>query len=201
MSKVLVLKSSILAGYSQSNQLADHFTAEWQSAHPSDSITVRDLAAQPIPVLDGELVGALRPSDAALTPRQQEALTLSDDLIAELQAHDIIVIAAPMYNFNIPTQLKNYFDLVARAGVTFRYTEQGPEGLVKGKRAIVLTSRGGIHKGTPTDLLEPYLRVFLGFLGLTDLEFVFAEGYGYGPDVAQKATDAAKTQLSQLVTA
>ncbi|ASY77434.1 MULTISPECIES: FMN-dependent NADH-azoreductase [Pectobacterium] len=201
MSKVLVLKSSILAGYSQSNQLADHFTAEWQSAHPSDSITVRDLAAQPIPVLDGELVGALRPSDAALTPRQQEALTLSDELIAELQAHDIIVIAAPMYNFNIPTQLKNYFDLVARAGVTFRYTEQGPEGLVKGKRAIVLTSRGGIHKGTPTDLLEPYLRVFLGFLGLTDLEFVFAEGYGYGPDVAQKATDAAKTQLSQLVTA
>ncbi|KHT00265.1 FMN-dependent NADH-azoreductase [Pectobacterium brasiliense] len=201
MSKVLVLKSSILAGYSQSNQLADHFTAEWQSAHPSDSITVRDLAAQPIPVLDGELVGALRPSDAALTPRQQEALKLSDELIAELQAHDIIVIAAPMYNFNIPTQLKNYFDLVARAGVTFRYTEQGPEGLVKGKRAIVLTSRGGIHKGTPTDLLEPYLRVFLGFLGLTDLEFVFAEGYGYGPDVAQKATEAAKTQLSQLVTA
>ncbi|MBA0214412.1 FMN-dependent NADH-azoreductase [Pectobacterium brasiliense] len=201
MSKVLVLKSSILAGYSQSNQLADHFTAEWQSAHPSDSITVRDLAAQPIPVLDGELVGALRPSDATLTPRQQEALKLSDELIAELQAHDIIVIAAPMYNFNIPTQLKNYFDLVARAGVTFRYTEQGPEGLVKGKRAIVLTSRGGIHKGTPTDLLEPYLRVFLGFLGLTDLEFVFAEGYGYGPDVAQKATEAAKTQLSQLVTA
>ncbi|AIU88696.1 FMN-dependent NADH-azoreductase [Pectobacterium odoriferum] len=201
MSKVLVLKSSILAGYSQSNQLADHFTAEWQSAHPNDSITVRDLAAQPIPVLDGELVGALRPSDAALTPRQQEALKLSDDLIAELQAHDVIVIAAPMYNFNIPTQLKNYFDLVARAGVTFRYTEQGPEGLVKGKRAIVLTSRGGIHKGTPTDLLEPYLRVFLGFLGLTDLEFVFAEGYGYGPDVAQKATETAKTQLSQLVTA
>ncbi|MDY4333124.1 FMN-dependent NADH-azoreductase [Pectobacterium brasiliense] len=201
MSKVLVLKSSILAGYSQSNQLADHFTIEWQSAHPNDSITVRDLAAQPIPVLDGELVGALRPSDAALTPRQQEALKLSDELIAELQAHDIIVIAAPMYNFNIPTQLKNYFDLVARAGVTFRYTEQGPEGLVKGKRAIVLTSRGGIHKGTPTDLLEPYLRVFLGFLGLTDLEFVFAEGYGYGPDVAQKATEAAKTQLSQLVTA
>ncbi|MBA0218658.1 FMN-dependent NADH-azoreductase [Pectobacterium brasiliense] len=201
MSKVLVLKSSILAGYSQSNQLADHFTTEWQSAHPNDSITVRDLAAQPIPVLDGELVGALRPSDAALTPRQQEALTLSDELIAELQAHDIIVIAAPMYNFNIPTQLKNYFDLVARAGVTFRYTEQGPEGLVKGKRAIVLTSRGGIHKGTPTDLLEPYLRVFLGFLGLTDLEFVFAEGYGYGPDVAQKATEAAKNQLSQLVTA
>ncbi|MCV9877575.1 FMN-dependent NADH-azoreductase [Brenneria izbisi] len=201
MSKVLILKSSILADFSQSNQLADYFSAQWQAAHPADTITVRDLAAQPVPVLDGELVGALRPSDAPLTPRQQDALTLSDELIAELQAHDVIVIAAPMYNFNIPTQLKNYFDLIARAGVTFRYTEQGPEGLVKGKRAIVLTSRGGIHKGTPTDLLEPYLRVFLGFIGMTDIEFVFAEGIAYGPDVAQKAAAEAKAQLSQFAAA
>ena len=155
MSKVLVLKSSILAGYSQSGQLADYFVEQWREQHSADEITVRDLAANPIPVLDGELVGALRPSDAPLTPRQQEALALSDELIAELQAHDVIVINAPMYNFNIPTQLKNYFDLVARAGVTFRYTENGPEGLVKGKRAIVLTSRGGIHKDTPTDLVAP----------------------------------------------
>lgn len=150
MSKVLVLKSSILAGYSQSNQLSDYFVDQWREKHSADEITVRDLAANPVPVLDGELVGALRPSDAPLTPRQQDALSLSDELIAELQAHDVIVIAAPMYNFNIPTQLKNYFDLVARAGVTFRYTEKGPEGLVTGKRAIVLTTRGGIHKDTPT---------------------------------------------------
>lgn len=127
MSKVLVLKSSILATSSQSNQLADFFVEQWQAAHAGDQITVRDLAAQPIPVLDGELVGALRPSGTALTPRQQEALALSDELIAELQANDVIVIAAPMYNFNIPTQLKNYFDMIARAGVTFRYTEKGPE--------------------------------------------------------------------------
>ncbi|STJ18499.1 FMN-dependent NADH-azoreductase [Escherichia coli] len=149
MSKVLVLKSSILAGYSQSNQLSDYFVEQWREKHSADEITVRDLAANPIPVLDGELVGALRPSDAPLTPRQQEALALSDELIAELKAHDIIVIAAPMYNFNISTQLKNYFDLVARAGVTFRYTEKGPEGLVTGKKAIVITSRGGIHKDGP----------------------------------------------------
>ncbi|WP_192457052.1 FMN-dependent NADH-azoreductase [Musicola keenii] len=201
MSKVLVLKSSILADFSQSNQLAEHFTAAWQTAHPNDSITVRDLAAQPVPVLDGELVGALRPSDSPLTPRQQDALALSDTLIAELQAHDIIVLAAPMYNFNIPTQLKNYFDFIARAGVTFRYTEQGPEGLVKGKRALVLTTRGGIHKDSPSDLLEPYLRLFLGFIGISDVEFVFAEGFGYGPDVAQKAQESAKTQLAQLACA
>lgn len=201
MSKVLVLKSSILADYSQSNQLADHFTAAWQAAHAADTITVRDLAANPLPVLDGELVGMLRPSDAALTPRQQEAKALSDELIAELQAHDVIVLAAPMYNFNIPTQLKNYFDLVARAGVTFRYTEQGPEGLVKGKRAIVLTSRGGIHKDTPSDILAPYLRLFLGFIGISDVEFVFAEGMAYGPEAAQKALAGAKEALHDLASA
>ncbi|MTD26006.1 FMN-dependent NADH-azoreductase [Erwinia sorbitola] len=201
MSKVLVLKSSILAGYSQSGQLADHLVSEWKAAHPGDEVTERDLAANPIPVLDGELVGALRPSDAALTPRQQEALDLSNELIAELQAHDTIVITAPMYNFNIPTQLKNYFDLVARAGVTFRYTEQGPEGLIKGKKVVVLSSRGGIHKDTPSDLLTPYLTLFLGFLGMSDVQFVFAEGIGYGPEVAAKAASDAKEVISQIVTA
>ncbi|WP_380178136.1 FMN-dependent NADH-azoreductase [Kalamiella sp. sgz302252] len=201
MSKVLVLKSSILAGYSQSNQLADHFVAEWKAAHGGDEIVVRDLAANPIPVLDGELVGALRPSDAALTPRQQEALALSDELIAEIQSVDTVVITAPMYNFNIPTQLKNYFDLVARAGVTFRYTEKGPEGLITGKKVIVITSRGGIHKDTPSDLLTPYLKLFLGFLGLSDVQFVFAEGMAYGPEAATKASEEAKAALKQLVAA
>ncbi|MCX8956043.1 FMN-dependent NADH-azoreductase [Erwinia psidii] len=201
MSKVLVLKSSILAGYSQSGQLADHFVAEWKAAHGSDEITVRDLAADPLPVLDGELVGALRPSDATLSQRQQEALNLSDQLIAELKAHDTVVIAAPMYNFNIPTQLKNYFDLVARAGVTFRYSENGPEGLVTGKKVVVISSRGGIHKDTPSDLLTPYLRLFLGFLGMSDVTFVFAEGIAYGPEVAGKATDEAKALLRQIATA
>ena len=108
MSKVLVLKSSILAGYSQSNQLSDYFVEQWRK-HSADEITVRDLAANPIPVLDGELVGALRPSDAPLTPRQQEALALSDELIAELKAHDVIVIAAPMYNFNISNSVEKLF--------------------------------------------------------------------------------------------
>lgn len=199
MSTVLVLKSSILAGYSQSSQLADFYIE--QAKAQGKEVTVRDLAANPIPVLDGELVGAMRPSDTPLSPRQQEALDLSDELIAELQAHDEIVIAAPMYNFNIPTQLKNYFDLIARAGVTFRYTEAGPEGLVKGKTAVVISSRGGIHKDTPTDLLTPYVKLFLGFIGITDVEFVFAEGIAYGPEVASKATAEAKDAIKQIVTA
>ena len=199
MSKVLVLKSSILAGYSQSSQLADFYIE--QAKAQGKEVTVRDLAANPIPVLDGELVGAMRPSDTPLSPRQQEALDLSDELIAELQAHDEVVIAAPMYNFHIPTQLKNYFDLIARAGVTFRYTEAGPEGLVKGKTAVVISSRGGIHKDTPTDLLTPYVKLFLGFIGITDVEFVFAEGIAYGPEVASKATAEAKDAIKQIVTA
>ncbi|KAA5933035.1 FMN-dependent NADH-azoreductase [Pantoea sp. Bo_2] len=199
MTKVLVLKSSILADYSQSSQLADFYVE--QAKAQGKEVTVRDLAANPIPVLDGELVGAMRPSEAPLSPRQQEALDLSDKLIAELQAHDEVVIAAPMYNFNIPTQLKNYFDLIARAGVTFRYTEAGPEGLVKGKKAVVISSRGGIHKDTPTDLLTPYVKLFLGFIGITDVEFVFAEGIAYGPEVASKATAEAKDALKQIVTA
>jgi len=199
MSKVLVLKSSILAGYSQSSQLADFYIE--QAKAQGKEVTVRDLAANPIPVLDGELVGAMRPSETPLSPRQQEALDLSDELIAELQAHDEVVIAAPMYNFNIPTQLKNYFDLIARAGVTFRYTEAGPEGLVKGKKAVVISSRGGIHKDTPTDLLTPYVKLFLGFIGITDVEFVFAEGIAYGPEVASKATAEAKDTIKQIVIA
>ncbi|HAB4485613.1 TPA: FMN-dependent NADH-azoreductase [Salmonella enterica subsp. enterica serovar Infantis] len=201
MSKVLVLKSSILAGYSQSGQLTDYFIEQWREKHVADEITVRALAANPVPVLDGELVGAMRPGDAPLTPRQQDALALSDELIAELKAHDVIVIAAPMYNFNIPTQLKNYFDLIARAGITFRYTEKGPEGLVTGKRAVVLSSRGGIHKDTPTDLIAPYLKVFLGFIGITDVNFVFAEGIAYGPEVAAKAQADAKAAIDSVVAA
>jgi len=197
MSKVLVLKSSILADYSQSSLLADYYAEN--AIAKGDTVTIRDLAANPIPVLDGELVGALRPSDVALTERQQQALALSDELIAELQAHDVIVLAAPMYNFNISTQLKTYFDLIARAGVTFRYTETGPEGLVTGKKAIVLSTRGGIHKDTPTDLVTPYLALFLGFIGITDVQTILAEGIAYGPDVATKAIEQAKAEISQIV--
>lgn len=201
MSNVLVIKSSILSNYSQSNILADFFVEQWRQEHPADVITVRDLAANPIPVLDGELVGAMRPSGQELSQRQKEAMALSDSLIEELKNTDVIVMGVPMYNFNISTQLKNYFDLIARAGVTFRYTEKGPEGLITGKKAYILTSRGGIHKDTPTDLVAPYLKLFLGFIGITDVEFVFQEGIAYGPEVAQKALEDAKSFIQQHVSA
>lgn len=201
MRKILVLKSSILADYSQSNVLADHFVEQWQANHALDQITTRDLAAQPVPVLDSEIVGALRPSDASLTEKQQHAVALSDKLIDELKAHDVIVIAAPMYNFNIPTQLKNYFDLVARAGVTFRYTETGPVGLIEGKKVIVLSTYGSIHTVNESDTITPYLTKLLGLMGMTDVTFIYQEGIGYGPEMAAKSREEAKSAISQLVLA
>lgn len=200
MSNVLVLKSSILAQYSQSNKLANYFVEKWLADHSESNITTRDLAENPVPVLDGELVSALRPSDAELTERQKTVLALSDQLIAELKEHDVIVITAPMYNFTIPIQLKAYFDLIARAGVTFQYTEKGPQGLIQGKRAVILTSRGGIHKNSPADLVTPYLRTFLGFIGISDVEFVFAEGLAMGAESANQTHQDAREEIDNIIT-
>ncbi|OKP02058.1 FMN-dependent NADH-azoreductase [Xenorhabdus eapokensis] len=199
MNKVLVLKSSILAQYSQSNKLADYFVEKWLTDHAESNITTRDLAENPVPVLDGELVNALRPSSAELTERQKTVLALSDELITELTTHDVIVITAPMYNFAIPTQLKAYFDLIARAGVTFQYTEKDPKGLLEGKRAVILTSRGGIHKNNSTDLVTPYLRTFLGFIGITDVEFVFAEGLAMGAESANQTHQDAREEIDNII--
>lgn len=199
MRKLLVLKSSILDKNSQSNALTDYFSAHWHKQHPEDTIHLRDLAANPIPVLDGELVSGIRPNSESLTPRQQEALALSDTLITELQTADIIVIGAPMYNFNISTQLKNYFDLIARAGVTFRYSSNGPEGLLKGKKVYVLTSRGGLHKDSATDLVTPYLRLFLSFIGMNDVEFVYAEGFGLGAESIEQAQKTAHDHIDRII--
>ena len=201
MSRILVLKSSILGDYSQSGKLVDFFVQQWQEAHPSDTFTFRDLANPTLPELNGEVIGGFSAGDKPLTPYQQQTLALSDELIAELKSHDTLIISAPMYNFNIPTQLKIYFDLIARAGQTFRYTSEGSEGLVTGKKAIVISSRGGIHAETPTDLITPYLKLFLGFIGITDVEFVLAEGFAYGPEAAEKATQDSRIAVAQKVPA
>lgn len=201
MSRILVLKSSILGDYSQSGKLVDFFVQQWHEAHPNDSFTVRDLANPTLPELDGEVIGGFSAGDKPLTPHQQKTLALSDELIAELKSHDTIIISAPMYNFNIPTQLKIYFDLVARAGQTFRYTSEGSEGLVTGKKAIVISSRGGIHADTPTDLITPYLKLFLAFIGITDVEFVLAEGFAYGPEAAEKTAQESRVAVAQKVPA
>lgn len=193
MSNVLVLKSSILGEYSQSTKLIEHFV----STLGDQTITTRDLAADALPVLDGEIATGLRGGDE-LSQRQQDAITLSDTLIEEVKANDTIVIAAPMYNFTIPTQLKNWFDLIARAGVTFTYTEQGPVGLLTGKKAIIVTTRGGMHKDSSNDHIVPYLKTILGFVGITDVEFVYGEALAMGPEMAEKGLTEAKTQLDAI---
>ncbi|MGP8304948.1 FMN-dependent NADH-azoreductase [Vibrio sp. YIC-376] len=193
MSRVLALKSSILGDYSQSNKLVEEFTKNIDQ----DKLTVRDLAANPLPVLDFTVATALRATED-LSQEQQEVVNLSDTLIEEVKAADTLVIAAPMYNFTIPTQLKNWIDLIARAGVTFKYTETGVQGLIEGKKAIVVTTRGGIHKDAPTDIITPYLRTVLGFVGITEVEFVYAEALNMGEDAATKGITEAQSQLATL---
>lgn len=195
MSKVLVLKSSILGGYSQSAQLIEHLVGHWQSQ--GAAITVRDLVANPLPMLDGEIASGLR-GGQDLSTRQQEVLALSDSLIAELKVHDTVVIAAPMYNFSIPTQLKNWIDLVARAGVTFTYTENGPKGLIEGKRAVLITTRGGMHKDGASDHVVPYLKTVLGFIGIDNVELVYGEALNMGPEANEKGITAAKNTIETL---
>ncbi|HHX8464570.1 TPA: FMN-dependent NADH-azoreductase [Vibrio diabolicus] len=193
MSRVLALKSSILGDYSQSNKLVEDFIKNVDQ----DKLTVRDLAANPLPVLDFAVATALRATED-LSQEQQAVVELSDTLIEEVKVADTLVIAAPMYNFTIPTQLKNWIDLTARAGVTFKYTENGVQGLIEGKKAIVITTRGGIHKDSPTDNVTPYLRTVLGFVGITDVEFVYAEALNMGEDFAAKGISEAQSQLAAI---
>ncbi|AEX21898.1 MULTISPECIES: FMN-dependent NADH-azoreductase [Vibrio] len=193
MSRVLALKSSILGDNSQSNKLVEEFIKNVAQ----DKLTVRDLAANPLPVLDLTVATALR-STGDLSQEQQQVVELSDSLIEEVKAADTLVIAAPMYNFTIPTQLKNWIDLIARAGVTFKYTENGVQGLFENKKAIVVTTRGGIHKDAPTDNITPYLRTVLGFVGIADVEFVYAEALNMGEDAAAKGITEAQSQLATL---
>lgn len=193
MSRVLALKSSILGDNSQSNKLVEEFIKNVAQ----DKLTVRDLAANPLPVLDLTVATALR-STGDLSQEQQQVVELSDSLIEEVKAADTLVIAAPMYNFTIPTQLKNWIDLIARAGVTFKYTENGVQGLFENKKAIVVTTRGGIHKDAPTDNITPYLRTVLGFVGIADVQFVYAEALNMGEDAAAKGITEAQSQLATL---
>ena len=193
MANVLVIKSSILGDYSQSNGLIDHLVDSLDTS----SIIERDLAATPVPVLDGEIAGGLRGGDN-LTQKQQDALNLSNQLIDEIHASDTLVIGAPMYNFSIPTQLKNWFDLIARAGVTFSYTENGPVGMLTGKKVIIVTTRGGMHKDGATDTMVPYLKTILGFVGMTDVQVVYGEALNMGEEMASKGLESAKAEIASL---
>jgi FMN-dependent NADH-azoreductase len=199
MTKVLVLNSSVSGDASVSRELVQSVVD--RLTRPGVAITERDLGADPIPHLTPATVGTVRGADP-VTPVEVEARALADGLIAELKASDVLVIGAPMYNFAIPTGLKAWFDHVLRAGATFRYSEAGPEGLVTGKKAIVVLSRGGLYSEGPAvglDFQEPHLRTLLGFMGVTDVTFVRAEKLGFGPDAVAQAKADAKARIGEIV--
>ncbi|MDN8272403.1 NAD(P)H-dependent oxidoreductase [Acinetobacter baumannii] len=175
MAKILVLKSSIMGEGSQTNRLIDVMLEHRKDQGLQDDITIRNLAEMSLPVLDLEIFQALRGAEN-VNQDIQRIVALSDELIAELKSADLLVIGAPMYNLNVPTQLKNWFDLVARARQTFRYTETYPQGLVEGVKAVVVSSRGGIHVGQETEAVTPYLKAVLGLMGIHDVDFIYAEG-------------------------
>ncbi|PPB83193.1 FMN-dependent NADH-azoreductase [Mycetohabitans endofungorum] len=182
----------------QSTLLANELTAKLQQSHPDATLVVRDLLTNSLPHLDEAALGAFFTPAEQRNAQQQAIIARSDALVAELKAADIIVIGAPMYNFGISSQLKVYFDHVARAGVTFRYTAEGPQGLVTGKKVYVVTARGGKYLGTPADLQTPYLKTFLAFIGLTDVTFIFAEGLNLGEQSKQSGLAAAREAIAAV---
>jgi FMN-dependent NADH-azoreductase len=178
--KLLQINASLFSEAGQSSLLAERFVAARKAADPALAVVVRDLARQPVPHLTAERFQAFLSQPEERTAEQSAILAESNALIDELVAADVIVIGLPMYNFGVPSTLKAYFDHVARAGVTFRYTATGPVGLLTGKKAYVLATRGGSYADTPDDMQTAYVRQFLAFLGITDVEFVYAESLAIG---------------------
>ncbi len=201
MTTLLKINASLFSTQGQSSQLAERFVAARQAATPDLKVVSRDLAAEPVPHLDAARFLSFLAKPEERSAEQQAVVAYSDALIEEVRQADEIVIGLPMYNFGIPSTLKAYFDHIARAGVTFRYTATGPEGLLTGKKVTVFAARGGLYAGTPKDSQTTYVRDFLGFIGITDVEFVYAEGLNMGEESKSAALAAAHGKLAELADA
>jgi FMN-dependent NADH-azoreductase len=199
MSTLLQINTSIFSTGGQSSLLAEQFVAAWRKQHPDTNVVVRDLANDPVPHLTAERFQAFIKNSSERTPAEQAAVEYSDALIDELKRADTVVLGLPLYNFGIPSGLKAYFDHVARAGATFRYTENGPVGLLTGKKAYIFATRGGRYAGTPLDTQTQYVRNFLRFLGIADVEFVYAEGLAISEQTKQAAVSQARGAVDRLV--
>jgi FMN-dependent NADH-azoreductase len=196
---LLVINSSISGANSVSRALVEHAVAQFTRENPGARIVRRDVGKSPIPHLTAETLAGVRGTPQ--TQSEQRTRQLSDELIAELRAADIIIIGAPMYNFGVPTGLRAWFDHVLRVGETFSYSEAGPKGLLPDKRVIIIESRGGFYSEGPAkviDFQEPYLRQLLGFIGVTDVTFIHAEKMGFGPQARDAAIATAKMQITAL---
>jgi len=198
MNNILQINSSLYNGKGESSKLATEFVAQLRVGNPQAKVVVRDVAKNPLPHLDEARFGAFLAKPEARTPEQREVVRQSDALIDELKAADAIVIALPMYNFGVPSQFKAWVDHVARAGVTFKYTDKGAVGLLTGKKAWVFATRGGLYAGTAADTQTAYVKQFLAFVGITDVEFVYAEGLAMGEAPRNQGIARARQDLLRL---
>ena len=200
MKTLLKIQSSLFSEQAQSTQLADRIALQWLEQNPGGRVLTRDLSKSPVPHLTADRFKAFLAPAAERTAEQQAIVGFSDELIQELRDADAIVIGAPMYNFSIPSTLRAYFDHIARSGITFRYTANGPEGLIKGKKTYVVVTRGGVYEAT-ADTQTSYLRQFLSFVGLDDVEFVYAEGLALGAEAQERSLNAARHTIAKLLPA
>jgi len=198
---ILQINSSARTAGSHSTRLATDIVGRLQGSNGKSALTLRDLGKAPLPALDEAALGALFTPADQRTPAQAARVAQDNALIAELQAADVLVLGVPMYNFGVPAALKNWIDAIARAGVTFKYTDKGPVGLLTGKKVYIALARGGLYRDTPADTQVPYLRSVLSFLGMTDVQFVYAEGLTMGPDAEKKALAGAGQQIEALFNA
>lgn len=197
MIKILQIKSSIFSAGGQSGELTDAFVKNLVAKSPDAQVVVRDFAKEGVPHLDETRFMSFLTKPEERSAEQKAVVAYSDTLIKELKEADVIVLGLPMYNLGVPSNLKAYFDHIARVGQTFQYTETGPAGLVTGKKAYVVATRGGNYQGTPYDTQTDYIKVFLGFIGITDVEFVYAEGLNMGEEPKATALEVARTQLEK----
>ena len=198
MKTLLQISTSLFSSGGQSTQLADTFVAEWQRTHPDGRVIRRDLSVNPVPHLDAERLTAFMTPAGQRSTQQQSIVAYSDALIDELRQTDVVVIGLPLYNFGIPSSLQAYFDHLARAGVTFKYTASGPIGFLTGKRVLVFATRGGKYAGTEKDSATTQVRAFLSLLGMNDLEFIYAEGLNMDTETREQGLKAARQQSLEL---
>lgn len=199
MTTILQINSAARSQGANSTTLAGEIVAKLAAKHPGANVVVRNLLQDGVPHLDEAVLGAFFTPAEQRTPEQNAIIARSDALIAEIQAADEIVFGVPLYNFQVPSQLKAYFDWIARAKVTFRYREDGTvEGLIQGKKVYVALARGGNYKDTPADSQTPYLKTILGFLGMTDVQFFFAEGLSRGAESAAAGFATAREGIAAL---
>ena len=198
MQNLLQINASIFAENGQSSRLANQFVADWQQSNPEGKVISRDLGSEPVPHLTAQRFAVFLAKPEERTEEQRQVAEFSDSLIEELRRADVIVLGLPMYNFGIPSGLKAYFDHIARAGVTFKYTDKGPVGLLTGKKVYVFAARGGAYAGTPLDTQTAYVRDFLRFIGLADVEFIYAEGLNLGEESRQASLEKAQEAIRQL---